>query len=152
MHRDLDQEVSAVSYFWESGRFVLHQWRDESPDVLKDCMIFDLRDRLLVRIEDNDFSYALKKRMLGRGVPLVRELPPDAIVLEHVLEVLASTGMDTDEINDAFDELKTMHESHMSSEAIEKRLAETKNGFSCGPEKGVGSRLYTIILFENLFL
>ena len=128
MKQHLDRDLSELSTFWESGRYVLHHWKEEN-DLMADCMIYDLKDRLIVRIEDDEIYYALKKRMLDAGVPVIRELPPGQHILEQAIQELMSVGMENEEIGIVHEELKEMYEKGMERKAIEQRLEVLKAKF-----------------------
>lgn len=130
MGQDFSREHSAFSYLWESGHYLLHHWRYQADDILLDCMIYHVNDRLVVKIEDDRLSYALKKRMREAGVPVVRELPPGKNILEQAIEELINIGMDVDELAKAHEELKQMYEIGMSRTAIEERLGELKANYT----------------------
>src|ERR1017187_2487160 len=105
MDQDLDRELSAYSDLWESGNYVLNHWRDETDDILLDCMIYDVKSMAIVRIEDNRISYSLKKRMREAGVPVVRDLPSGRHILEQAIDELAAI-MEQGEFAKAYEELK----------------------------------------------
>jgi hypothetical protein len=136
MEQDFDREIAAASHFWQPGNYVLHHWRDKADDILLDCMIYDINERLVVRIEDDRRSYALKKRMKDAGVPVIRELPPGKNILEQAIEEFMNVGMDSDEIANAHEELKKMYEAGMSRAALEQRLAEVIGDYSNKPNQG----------------
>jgi hypothetical protein len=129
MASDLDQALASLAHYWESGNFVLHCWKDKEKDILNNCSIYDLKERMTIRVEDDRLSYALKQRMRESGVPIVRELPPGKNVLEKAVAELMEIGMDGEQLSEAHEELKDMKERGAGEEAIENRLKDIKRDF-----------------------
>src|SRR4051794_4906974 len=105
MSPDFSRELAAFSHFWDSGKYLLHHWRDAAEDVLLDSVIYDIDGGLIVRIEDNQLSYAIKARMREAGVPIVRELPGGKHILEQVAEEFLKSEIENDELAIAYDDL-----------------------------------------------
>lgn len=74
MTQSIEQRLSEFSDFWESGNYVLHRQKVQQHDT---CMIYNMKQRLFVGIEDNELYEALKIRMKLEGVPVVEELPKE---------------------------------------------------------------------------
>jgi hypothetical protein len=121
--------LERYDYFWKSGTYVLHKFK-EGGDIVDHCRIYDTAADGYVKIEDmNDYTLGneIVRRMQAEGVPVVRELPPGAFFMHRVWVQMHEAGFaedDVDEFNRAWAELVELKKRGASHEEIERQLQE----------------------------
>lgn len=127
MTQNRQQRLSTVSYFWKSGNYVLYCQKNEHQHRPLACMIYNVKERLFVRVEDDALYEALKQRMKLEGVPIVEELPSGKSPQQLAQEQFAE--LDIDDFNEAYEEIIAMLERGKCYEAIEKRIDELRTDY-----------------------
>jgi hypothetical protein len=90
-------------------------------------MIYHIQEHTIACIADDDLSYAVKQRMVEKGVPIVSTRPHGKSFSEMLSERLKCLGTGSAH-REAYNELAAMKRHGASAAEIEKRILELTKG------------------------
>jgi hypothetical protein len=117
-------DLSKLSFYWESGDYVLYNRFPDERNNPDRAVICNVRKHTAVVIEDDEIALAIKQRMLEAGVPVLSELPPNKTLLQRAAEQLSDSTLGPVAYANAYNEIRAMVIAGRNVDEIENRITE----------------------------
>jgi hypothetical protein len=117
-----ESRLSDWSHLWESGDYVLYQYKESPEGELDACTIYNTKEHSIVRIENDTLYISILRRMKEAGVPITRTRPPGENFFETAQNVLGASGMDWTDFDIAYADLKKMKKEGKSLSELQTKL------------------------------
>ena len=109
----MTQDLDPWSHMWTDKRseYALLCSNKSADNPLAHCIVYDLVERGMILMEDEELAQAIMERMLEAGVPIVTkdQVPFGQNECELMINRMIDEGKSIEEVNEAIAEYKRTH-------------------------------------------
>lgn len=116
------QNLTDWSHFWESGDYLLLLSGGDKEHAPGNCSIYNIKDRSIVRIEDDELFTELLRHMHKAGVPIVPNAPPGESIIDIIVRMAAEQRNISVSLNPLLREANAMEKAGRSQDEIVARI------------------------------